>query len=271
MDLTQVAVGLKNGAIILFRSELKKKNDQYPPILLQPAAQYPVTGLWFTELHDGSRRIVLYACTKRGLTSYPCSRTVVSAQQSTLPEHASLHRPHVLDERGVDFHCSAVNTELNADIAIAQSDGVYFFTPDDRSVCFGFEGEKKYCYFFKHYLMVAHVDPRGRHQVNIYDLQNKFIAFNWTLTYGHVSRSKREPSDVEEVRHAVSEFGSLFVVSSKGLVYRITEKDTASKLDILFRKNLYSIAISLAYRYDDGCFSLNDHSKMWFHHSLTYY
>ena len=189
---------------------------------------------------DGADKLFLYASTKRGLTSFDCS------------EEATDGKPHhtvVLDERGVAPHCATVNEE--GEIAVGQSDAVYFYTPQDRGGCFGFEGEKKYICYFKHYLLVAHVDPRGRHAINVYDLKNKFIACNWTLTSTMNKSTKREggtsSEDKEEIRYVVSEFGSIFVVSSHGHIYRLSEKDTASKLELLYRKNLYAIAISLAF------------------------
>ncbi|KAF0695239.1 Aste57867_13931 [Aphanomyces stellatus] len=230
-DLSQISVGLLNGAIILFRSDAKRRSDR-PPLLLQPANQYPVTSLQFATKNGA---LSLYAATKRGLTCYHCDDAKTKANQ--------MPRSVVLDERGVALHCGAVSDD--GDMAIGQSDAVYFYTPEDRTVCFGFEGDKKYLSFFKQYLLVAHVDPRGRHQVNVYDLQNKFIAFNWTLT--NTAKSTTRFDETEEIRHVVSEFGAVFVLSSLGYVYRLTEKDTASKLDILFRKHLYSIAISLAF------------------------
>ncbi|CAH0489826.1 unnamed protein product [Peronospora farinosa] len=279
-DLSQFAVGLKNGAVILFRSDLKRRTDR-PPILVQPAGQYPVTGLSFASkpVTATVAHIFLYASTRRGLTCYHCSHDDPALVKCVGGAAALPPRMTVLDERGVDMNCSCVNEE--GEIAVGQTDAVYFYTTEDRSVCFGFEGEKKYLCFFKHYLLVAHVDPRGRHQVNVYDLQNKFIAFNWTLTSTNPMGSKRKPSlasnartpgarfgldEMEEVRHVVCEFGAIFVVSSMGHVYRLCEKDTTSKLEILFRKNLYSIAISLAFSSNYDVNSIIDIFRMYGDH-----
>jgi hypothetical protein len=60
---------------------------------------------------------------------------------------------------GAALHCGCVSDE--GEMCVGQPDAVYFYTTEDRSVCFGFEGEKKYMSFFKHYLLVAHEDPRG--------------------------------------------------------------------------------------------------------------
>lgn len=222
--------------------------------------------------------VFLYASTRRGITCYHCTHDdpalVKSAGAGGLPP-----RTAVLDERGVDLNCSCVNDD--GELAVGQTDAVYFYTTEDRSVCFAFEGEKKYLSFFKHYLLVAHVDPRGRHQVNVYDLQNKFIAFNWTLTSTNPKLASRKPpmagnnrapgarfglDEMEEIRHVVCEFGAIFVVSSVGCVYRLTEKDTTSKLEILFRKNLYSIAISLAFSSNYDINSIMDIFRMYGDH-----
>jgi hypothetical protein len=74
-DLSQFAVGLKNGAVILFRSDLKRRADRAPQ-LLQPAGQFPVTGLSFTSkpVTATVAHVFLYASTRRGLTCYHCSR-----------------------------------------------------------------------------------------------------------------------------------------------------------------------------------------------------
>ena len=176
-DVSQWSVGLKNGAVILYRSDSRFRVERIDPILLQPAGQHPVTGLAFTTkpITNSLNHVFLYASTRRGLTCYHCNQDdqyiVKAVGASRMPP-----RCVTLDERGVDFHCSCVNDD--GEIAVGQPDAVYFYTTDDKSVCFAFDGEKKYLHFFKQYLIVAHVDSRGRHQVNVYDLQNKFIAFN---------------------------------------------------------------------------------------------
>ncbi len=44
----------------------------------------------------------------------------------------------------------------------------------------------------------------------------------------------------------VCEWGSIFVFTSEKKLYQLTEKDTQTKLESLFKKNLYAIAINLA-------------------------
>ncbi|XP_027041585.1 vacuolar protein sorting-associated protein 11 homolog isoform X2 [Pocillopora damicornis] len=52
----------------------------------------------------------------------------------------------------------------------------------------------------------------------------------------------------------VCEWGSLFVITMENKIFQLEEKDTQTKLEILFKKNLYAMAISLAksQHYSDG-------------------
>lgn len=44
--------------------------------------------------------------------------------------------------------------------------------------------------------------------------------------------------------------GLAFILTDRNILFRLRERDTPSKLDLLFRKNLYPMAISLAYASD---------------------
>jgi hypothetical protein len=54
-------------------------------------------------------------------------------------------------------------------------------------------------------------------------------------------------SSQDLVRFITVEWGTLFVITSNHLIYRLKERDTSSKLNILYRKKLYTVAISLAH------------------------
>lgn len=64
--------------------------------------------------------------------------------------------------------------------------------------------------------------------LTIFDVHNKFIAFTGPLT---------------EAQYVLSEWGSVLVVTSDRKIHQLIEKDLHSKLDILFKKNLYDVAI----------------------------
>jgi len=64
--------------------------------------------------------------------------------------------------------------------------------------------------------------------VTIFDVNNKFIAFT---------------APILNAQHVLSEWGSLLVLTKDKKIHQLVEKDLHSKLDILFKKNLYDVAI----------------------------
>lgn len=70
----------------------------------------------------------------------------------------------------------------------------------------------------------------GKQTFNIYDLKNRLIAHS-TL--------------VKEVSHMLYEWGNIILITTDKSALCIGEKDMESKLDMLFKKNLYTVAINL--------------------------
>ena len=50
----------------------------------------------------------------------------------------------------------------------------------------------------------------------------------------------------EDVSFNVQEWGHLFLITKNGRIFQLDEKDTATKLDMLFEKHLFTLAINMA-------------------------
>ena len=124
-----------------------------------------------------------------------------------------------------------------------------------------FEGEKRLVCWFRGYLVVVSRDTKKlpaksitstvdkdipsalkepKDVLCVYDITNKFIAY-----------SSPFPTNVVAV---LGEWGSLHVLTADGSIFQLEEKDTQTKLETLFRKNMYDMAITLAksQHYSDG-------------------
>jgi vacuolar protein sorting-associated protein 11 len=85
------------------------------------------------------------------------------------------------------------------------------------------------------YILVGCIDEKTkRTMVTIYDLRNKFISMSHLLPLG------------DTVRMVHHDGGVAYVITSSWALIRFQEKDTASKIEVLLRKSLYPLAISLA-------------------------
>ncbi|CAG8448752.1 2420_t:CDS:10 [Acaulospora colombiana] len=80
-------------------------------------------------------------------------------------------------------------------------------------------------------------------KVTIFDTTNRFIAYMGTFSPG--------------VRTITCEWGGIYILGMDGKLYRLDEKDTPTKLEILFKNNMYSLAVNLAHsqKYDDASIS----------------
>ncbi|KAG0233879.1 hypothetical protein BGW42_007086 [Actinomortierella wolfii] len=237
--LTQIAVGFANGTVILIHGDLmKEKATGQRPVLQNDE---PVTGLGFKEQPRGS--ILYIATTAKVMTYNTYNKTLQTLD----------------DNQGGGLGCVVMN-ELTHELAIARDEAIFFYSSDGRGPAFAFQGPKTYITFFKSYLVsVSPMSmPYGNSRsiglntpapandttkLTIIDTVNKFVAYTATFPQG--------------IRSVICEWGSIYIVENNGKVYRLDEMDTSVKLDILFKKNMYVLAINLAHsqKYDDASIS----------------
>lgn len=67
--------------------------------------------------------------------------------------------------------------------------------------------------------------------LTVIDILNKFIVFS---------------KSIESTVAILIEFGTCYIVTANKTVYHLDEKDLQSKLNLLFNKNLYDIAVRIA-------------------------
>ena len=112
-----------------------------------------------------------------------------------------------------------------------QQDAVYCYNTEGRTQCIPMEGEKKLLHWFRGYVAVVSDDTQ-KNKITIFDVQNRFIAFE----------------KVKQVTAVVSEpeWDSIFLITQDGKISQFIEKDTPTKLQILIRRNLFDYATQIA-------------------------
>ncbi|PIN17534.1 Vacuolar assembly/sorting protein PEP5/VPS11 [Handroanthus impetiginosus] len=143
--------------------------------------------------------------------------------------HTQTPTRQTIDQIGSETASVAMSDRL--ELIIGRPEAVYFYEVDGRGPCWAFEGEKKFLGWFRGYLLCVIADQRtGKNTFNIYDLKNRLIAHNIA---------------VPEVSHMLYEWGNIVLIMADKSALFIVEKDMESKLDMLFKKNLYIVAINL--------------------------
>ncbi|CAN0275685.1 unnamed protein product [Ascophyllum nodosum] len=280
-DASQVACGFSDGMALLLQGDLARNPLQPPPapLFIQPGEVNPsaVTALHFSKSQGGAntartKLLVGYdihdaPAERGGNGGFPPqgSSGLLSYDTRTDAE------PLVLDELGCREGCSAFGQSTQASLAemvIGRDDGVYFFSSEDRGGAAGFEGKKQHVGCLWNYILVVNEDARSRrHTINVYDMRNKLVAFHVLLPQGQAVKriccqGERHAAGAGVVDSdgrigngiggpgASGGGGVAFILTDRNALLRLRERDTPSKLELLFRKNLYPMAISLAYASD---------------------
>ena len=140
----------------------------------------------------------------------------------------------MLDERGASPECSSLMQDT-AELIVGRQEGVFLYSVDDRGGAAGFEGDKQCIAAVGRYILVGSMDEKAhRVLVTIYDLRNKFISMSHLLAPG------------DSVKTVVHDGGIAYAITTAGALIRFREKDTLSKIDVLLKKSLHALAISLA-------------------------
>ncbi|KAK7575939.1 hypothetical protein V9T40_012225 [Parthenolecanium corni] len=260
-----MAVGFANGAIILYRGKITK--DRVLKETLLRSQSDPVTGLAFKTSGQYS---YLFVATTDSILQY---NVTVKNKEFEIS----------LDTSGCDIGCSVLaDSVLDCPFMVAREDAIYCYSTDGRGPCYAVEGRKICLQWFRSYLIIVSRDKTsdslvtvlptdteerasrsGENESNIItvlDIQNKFIVFSTVIN---------------DVIAVLPEWGSFYILTKDRNLHNFREKDLQSKLNVLFKKNLYHISIRIAKnqqydsdslidifrQYGDHLYAKGDHSE----------
>jgi len=209
-DGSQISIGTQQGSVFLVQGDIVRR----PQVVLLRASGPEITGLHY--LSSASVTPSLFVLT---------ASSVDSIFIKNRNQKVSLEK-----EMGSSINCSVLDTNGNR-LLVGRDKAVYEYKQDVKGICFGFDKNKQRVEWHKEYLILVTKDGKRSHSVTVYDLKNKFIAFGF----------KTDP-----VASIVSQWDSIYVITETGVAFRLSEKDLQTKMEILQRKHLYSLAIALA-------------------------
>jgi len=196
-DASQIAIGLKNGAVLVLRGDLVRRPNAVRRVWVQPAGTFPVTNVAFApyveldpnRMNGGGRnggrnndlggsnpanKISLYVTTKERMISYPNLHL-------TRDSDKSLIQGVILDQQGCAKGCLSVDGDGNA--VVGHDEGVFFYRPTERGPCYVFDGPKSSVVWCGRHMAVV-TQSGGGARLQIYDLAHKFVAATVSLRGG---------------------------------------------------------------------------------------
>ncbi|XP_055550391.1 vacuolar protein sorting-associated protein 11 homolog [Wyeomyia smithii] len=215
-----MAIGFAKGNISLYRGDISR--DRSKTLKQLTAGSASITGIAFKHF---SKITQMFVCSDSGVYLYNLQNRDKEIRV-------------VLDTINSPVGCCALQTGHNeGHFMVGRDDAVYCYTSDGRGPCYALAGKKTLLQWFRSHLLIVSKNSRtsganaNGFVLTVIDIQNKFIVFT---------------CPIEEVSAFLTEFGSCYILTESKQILHLDEKDLQSKLNLLFRKNLYDIAVRIA-------------------------
>lgn len=238
-DLSHVAIGFSDGRVVLVKGDLARDRGAKQRAVYE--GEEPITGLEFLV---SNKVTVLYIFS----TSKLLTLTVSNATGRSVTQV-----PRVMESVGAALGCVAKDKSRN-EIFVARDDALYRYNVDGRGPCYALEGRKTSLNVHQSYSVL--VQPSNERKwgpmkvlgklgipdlleyaskVTVLDSEHKFIS--------HVGQYS------QGLRSVFSQWDNLYLLTTDGKLFRLAEIDVQSRLEILYSKSLFPLALSLAEAY----------------------
>ena len=233
--MTQVAVGFGNGAVTVVRGDFIHDRGTKQRTVLE--TDEPMTGLEFSE---GNTSTTLFISTTSRI-----STLVISGKGQGQPART-------LDEHGCAVGCMTKDPNTN-DLIVARDDAVYTYAPRGRGLSYAYEGAKKMVAMYKDYVMLvsppknnsltrsAPLRAFGSAQADDLFNTSTFTVLNPDLKI--IAHSEALPAQVNSIFTA---WGDIYVLTLDAKLFRYHEKSLSQKLDMIYQRDFFVLAIELA-------------------------
>ncbi|WRT68039.1 uncharacterized protein IL334_005014 [Kwoniella shivajii] len=281
-NLSHLAIGLGDGTVLLYRHLLQSLTTSPTSLNSLPKARVihesnePITGLGFREDMSTTPSasnprtssipipIPIPTTTSTSTSSTGISLFIVTTNRIlSAPVSGRGGEIRTIDELGCALGCAIMDWERK-EMIVARDEAIYLYNNEGRGACYAYEGPKSSIAVFQHNLIIVSppfypsansASATVRHyvsktsattnsegvitnassdisKVTVFDLQNKLVSYSGTYRDG--------------VREVFCQWNGIFVYGGNSRLTRLTEHSTSAKLDVLYRRNLYTLAISLA-------------------------
>lgn len=235
-DLSHIAVGFSDGRVVLIKGDLARDRGAKQRTVYE--GEEPITGLQFLV---SSRSTVLYIFSTGKLLTL----TTTNATGKFVTQI-----PRVMESVGAALGCVSKDQVKN-EIVVIRQDAIYLYGVDGRGPCYALDGKKLALHAHKGYAIVTQPPTENKTEavkvlgkigipdgiedasrVTIFETTNKFVSYTGFFPQG--------------LRSVFSEWDCIHLLTIDGRLFRLREIDMDAKLDILYAKSMYTLALNLA-------------------------
>ncbi|CRL06847.1 CLUMA_CG019552, isoform A [Clunio marinus] len=217
-----MAIGFERGNISIYKGDIsREKTKNVKNIILGTTS---IRGISFKQM---GKVVQMFICSDSGVFLY-------TIQGRDKEFKSTLDTPSM----NISTTCSWLQTGHNEGyFMVGRDDAIYCYTVDGRAPCYAFEGRKVLIRWFRSHLLMVTAPLRDNslqskpHTLTVIDVVNRFIVFT---------------TSVEAVCSVFVEFGTCYVLTKDKILFHLDEKDLQSKLNSLYKKNMYDTAVKIA-------------------------
>ncbi len=223
-------MGFANGAVTVIRGDLI--NDRGAKQRTVFESEEPITGV---EFREGPTTLLYLATTGRILT------LTISGKGQGQPAK-------VLEDSGCGVGCMTFD-EGTGDIVVVRDDAIYYYGINGRGPSFAYEGPKQLVSIFGGYVAIISPPKPSEPSRRKFGGSRVDEMLN-TSTFALLDTDLKYFAHTEilssQVKALFVEWGDLFILTMEGKLFRYHEKTLQQKLDILYQRDLYVLAINFA-------------------------
>ncbi|KAI8151311.1 hypothetical protein K4K49_006045 [Colletotrichum sp. SAR 10_70] len=237
-NLTQVAVGFANGAVTLIRGDLI--NDLGAKQRTVHESEEPVTGIEL--MTDVQGVTTLFISTTARILKLAISRRGHSSP------------PKTVEDLGCNVDCMTVDKKTG-DVVVAREDAIYTYTLEGRGAPRAYESPKRLVSIYQDYVALICPPSSPTTDKPSDTMRRRFGGGAADALFNASTFVLLEP-DLRVIGHTqslISPFkaifqiwGDLFVLTQDGKVNRFHEKTLQQRLEMLYQRNMFPLAIELA-------------------------
>jgi len=139
------------------------------------------------------------------------------------------------------------------DIIVARDDALYTYSPRGRAASHAYDGIKKKVTLFKDYVLLLS-PPRNNNagrsapirSFATSDADELFSTTTFTVMHPDLKIIAYSEALASQVNTIFCAWGMIFILAQSGKLYRYQEKSFSQKLDILYQRDYFVLAINLA-------------------------
>lgn len=161
--------------------------------------------------------------------------------------------PKAVEDAGCDVGCMTLN-KATQDIVVARDDAIYTYTLDGRGPPRAYESPKKFVSVYNDYVALicppssssADKQPDSMRRRFGGAADALFNASSFVLLESDLRVIGHTESLISPFKALFQIWGDLFVLTQNGKIHRYHEKTLQQKLELLYQRNMFPLAVDLA-------------------------